>query len=142
MMKRICLLSLVIMLTPCLNVFAAQIGSYQELMTAMDAGNHFVIILDLKQCTGKPNMPTGYFTPNSMMLIPATEATAERVVTSHLHFTDRSGNPAYEYIKYTFNSDNSVVIRTTTYDPQSFTPIGISHTFNCSVGNGIEIHSN
>jgi hypothetical protein len=134
-MKKIWLLSLFIVF----NVFADPIRSYQELTSALRAGHQFVIVLDLQQCTGKAGMPMGYFTPNALMLIPATETTPEHVVTSHLHFTDHSGSPTYEYVKYTFNSDNTVMVRTTFYDPQSFKPIGTPHTFQCSVGKGIEV---
>lgn len=140
-MKKICWLSLVITLTTFLNVFATPIRSYQELTAAMRRGNHFVILLDLQQCTGKSGMPLGYFVPSAMMLVSATEMSPERIMTSHLHFTDHSGTPTYEYVKYTFNSDNSVVIRTTFYDPQSFKPIGTAHTFKCSIDKGIEISS-
>lgn len=140
-MKKICLLSLVLTLTTFLNIFAAPIRSYQELTSAMRAGHRLVILLDLQQCTEKSGMPMGYFTPSSMMLIPATKVASERVVTSHLHFTDHSGSPTYEYVKYTFNADNSVMVRTVIYDPQSFKPIGASHTINCTFGKGIEINS-
>jgi hypothetical protein len=93
-MKKICLASLVIGLATIANVFANPLHSYQELAAEMRAGNRFVILLDLQQCTGKSGLPTGYFSPSSMMLIPATETTLERVVTSHLQFTDlfRSSN--------------------------------------------------
>lgn len=138
-MKRLCLLSLMMMLAAFSNIFAAEIGSYQELTSAMQAGNHFVIILDLKQCTGKSNMPTGYFMPDSMLLMPATEATPESLTTSHLQFTDHLGTPTYEYLKFRFNSDNSVVIRIAIYDPQNFKLISTPKIFNCSFGNGIEI---
>jgi hypothetical protein len=141
MKNRICLLSLLVMLTSCLNVFAAPIKSYQEFSSALDSGSHFVITLDLKQCTGNPNMPKGYFTPNGMMFIPATKTKMERVVTSYLHFTDQSGSPTYEYIKCTFNSDNSVEVRVAVYNPVNFTVIGSPQAFNCSIGQGIEINS-
>jgi hypothetical protein len=139
-MKKICLLGLTIMAAMCSNAFAAPIHSYQELTSAMREGNRFVILLDLQQCTGKPGMPTGYFTPTAMMLVPATEKTPERVVTSLLHFTDHSGSPVYEYVKYTLNSDNTVAVRTTFYDPQNFKPIGEARTLQCSLGKGVEVY--
>lgn len=139
-MRKIWLLSLVIM-AAFLDVSAAPIRSFPELKSAIRAGNRFVMLLDLQQCTGKTGMPMGYLTPNAMMLIPATESTPERVVTSHLHFTDHSGNPTYEYVKFTLNSDGTVMIRTTFYDPQNFKPIGTPHTINCLMGKGLEIHS-
>jgi hypothetical protein len=140
-MKKTCLLALAIMATVFLDAFAAPIHSYQELTSAMRSGDRFVILLDLQKCTGKSGMPTGYFTPAAMMLVPATEKTPERVVTSLLHFTDYSGSPTYEYVKYTLNSDNSVAIRTIFYDPQNFKPIGEAHIINCSLGKGMEIFS-
>ena len=129
------------MATAFLDVFAAPIHSYQELTSAMRSGNRFVILLDLQQCTEKSGMPMGYLTPTAMMLIPAKETTLERVVTSFLHFTDHLGDPTYEYVKFTLNSDNTVMIQTTFYDPQNFKPIGTAHTINCSMGKGIEIYS-
>ncbi len=136
-MKKVFLFSLAIMATAFLNVFGATIHSYQKLRSAICKGKQFVILLDLQQCTGKPGMPMGYFAPTSMMLIPATEGSPERVMTSHLHFSDHTGNPTYEYVKYTFYSDSSAVVQTTFYDPKSFLPLGPPHTFNCSMGKSI-----
>lgn len=121
---------------------AAPIESYQELSSALRSGNHFVIITDLEKCTGKIGMPTGYVVPKAMMLVPAKEQTAERIVTSDLHFSNHSGKPTYEYVKYTFNPDNTVVIKTTFYDAPTFLPSDASHTINCFLGNGIDIHTN
>jgi hypothetical protein len=84
-------------------------------------------------------MPLGYFAPNALMLIPATEAAAEHVTTSLLHFSDHTGNPTYEYVKYTFYSDNSVVVQTTFYDPKSFLPLGPPHTFTSSMDKGVSV---
>ena len=123
----------------CTHAFAATIHSYEELTEAMRKGDRFVFLLDLAECTGKTGMPTGYYTPSAMMLIPATAKAPERVVTSHLQFTDHSGAPAYEYVKYTFHADDTVVVRTAFYDPQSFKPMGEPHMIKCSVGNGLVI---
>lgn len=140
-MKKICLLSFVVMATAFSDVFAAALHSYQELTSAMCAGSRFVLLLDLQQCTERPDMPTGYLTPTAMMLMPETETNSRRVVTSFLHFTDRLGYPAYEYIKFTFHSDNTVTVGTRFYDPQNFKSVGIAHTINCLMGKGIEIFS-
>jgi hypothetical protein len=129
------------LLLAAVNISAAPIRSYQELTSALRQGDRFVIVLDLEKCSGKSGMPTGYFAPSAMMLVPATEKNLERVATSHLHFTDHTGTPAYEYTKYTFNSDNTVQVRTVFYDPATFKPVGTPHTFNCSLGNGVEINS-
>ncbi len=137
-MKKICLLSLILTFS---NLFSDQIESYQELISAIRAGNRFVILTDLQQCTGKASMPTGYLTPKAMMLIPTTETSQGRVVTSDLHFTDHLDKPTYEYVKYTSNSDGTVQIQTTFYDPQNFKPMGTAHTINCSLRKGIEIHT-
>ncbi|MBA3237391.1 MAG: hypothetical protein H0T62_03455 [Parachlamydiaceae bacterium] len=139
-MKKACLLIL-IQATAFLDLFAAPIRSFPELTSAMHTGNRFVMLLDLQQCTGKAGMPTGYITPTAMMLVPETGTTPERVVTSHFHFTDRSGKPTYEYVKFTLYSDNTVIVQTTFYEPQSFAQIGLPHTFNCLIGKGIEIYS-
>jgi hypothetical protein len=138
-MKKICLLSLAILTAACINACAATIHSYEELTEAMRKGDRFVFLLDLAQCTGKAGMPTGYYTPSTMMLVPATEKAPERVVTSHLQFTDHSGTPAYEYVKYTFHADNTVMVRTAFYDPQSFKPMGEPHMIKCTVDNGLVI---
>jgi|SRR5271165_3125043 hypothetical protein len=133
-MKKILLFSLI-----ATAVFGSSIDSYQALTSAMQEGKQFTILLDLEKCSGKPGMPMGYFTPGAMMLVRATEKAPERIVTSHLHFTNQSGSPAYEYVKYTFNADNTVTIQTTFYEPQSFKAIGAGHTFNCSMGQGVEV---
>jgi hypothetical protein len=138
-MKKVFFFSLAIMATAFLNVFGSSINSYQKLRSEICKGKQFVILLDLQQCTGKPGMPMGYFIPSAMMLIPPTETTLERVTTSHLHFSDHTGNPAYEYVKYTFYSDSSVVVQTTFYDPNSFLPLAPPHTFTASIGKGVYI---
>jgi hypothetical protein len=140
MSKKKILLSLIaISLT--LNAFANPIHSYQSLVSAMHAGNYFVILSNLQQCTGKSDMPTGYFTPNAMLLVPATATAPEHIATADLHFTDGTGNPNYEYIKYTFNPDNSVVIRTTVYNPQNFQPVGTDHVIHCALDKGVEVNT-
>jgi hypothetical protein len=120
---------------------AAPIHSYKELVSAMCAGNQFVVVADFQRCTEKKEMPIGYFIPSSMMLVPANDTTPERVLTSDLHFSKHSSGPIYEYVKYTFNSDDSVLIQTTFYDPKNFNPIGTMHTIKCTLGEGIEIFS-
>jgi hypothetical protein len=127
------------MATAFLNVFASTLTSYQQLTEAMKEVKNLVILLDLQQCTGKPGMSTGYFTPTSMMIIPEKESAQERVVTSHLHFTNQSGSPTYEYVKYTFNADNTVLVETTFYDPETFKLRGTTHIFNCLIRKGITV---
>jgi hypothetical protein len=141
-MKKIFLLNLIILLSSSFKVFGAPIHSYQELTSAIHLGNHFVILLDLQECTGKSSMPIGYFAPQAIMLKPETETSLAYVTTSNLHFTDHSGQPTYEYVKFTFNSDNTAEIKTTCYDPQNFNSRGTPHTFKCTIGNGVKIHSN
>lgn len=140
-MKKICLLSVVVITTAILSIFAAPINTYQELKSAMLSGNRFVILLDLEQCLEIPGMPLGYLTPTAMMLMPSTDTIPEYIVTSLLHFSDHSGNPTYEYVKFFFNSDNSVIVRTLFYDPQNFSPRGTAHTIKCIMGKQIKAYS-
>lgn len=138
-MHKLNLFCFVFLLSAFANVFAGPVTTYQELAAAMRAGDRFVFLLNLQECTGKPNMPIGYFTPSKLMLVPASTSGMERIVTSDLHFTDFTGSPTYEYIKYTFNADDSVMIRTVMYDPLTFKPIGNPHIINCVLGKGISI---
>ncbi|HEY5236620.1 MAG TPA: VirK family protein [Rhabdochlamydiaceae bacterium] len=139
-MKKVFLFSLAIMATAFLNVFGSSINSYQKLRSGICKGKQFVILLDLQQCTtGKPGMPMGYFAPSAMMLIPPKEGSPERVMTSHLHFSEYGGNPTYEYVRYTFYSDDSVVVQSTFYDPKSFLQLVPPHTFTTSIGKGVFI---
>lgn len=125
------LFSLFMMLTAVLS--AAPIQSYQDLVSAMRAGKRFTIIVDHKQ-------GLGYFTPTGMVLIPASENSLERVATSNMHFSDYPGIPIYEYVKYTFYSDNSAVIQISAYNAPNFTLISEPHVLNCTLGEGIKIH--
>lgn len=111
---------------------AAPIQSYQELVAAMRLGKRLTILVE-------HNQGLGYYTPNAMILIPASENSLERVATSNLHFSDYPGFPIYEYVKYTFYSDNSAVIQITAYDSQNFNPIRDPHTLNVAIGKGIQI---
>lgn len=137
-MKKLCLL-IAIATASFLDLSAAPVQSYQELATAMHAGERFVFVLDLARCTGNANMAVGYVVPTIMMLIPATKTMPERVVTSIMHFSDHSGHPAYEFVKFAFNADGSVMLRTVYYNPQSFEPLGPEHIINCVLGEGVEI---
>jgi VirK protein len=132
MRKSFYALTLILML-PFVNLFAEVIHSYEELVSAMHSGKQFVIILDLEQVAGKPGMPTGSFQPKSMMLMH------DRLMTSDLHFSDHQGSPRYEYLKFTFKQDNSVVIQFTMYDAPTFTQVGSTQSFEGSIGKGIEI---
>ena len=121
------------------NLFAATIHSYQELRAAMHQGKGFTILLDLPRCTGNLEMPTGSFTPSTLLLAPATEMTGERIVTSQLHFSDHMGQPMYEYTKYVFQPDNSVLIRVVFYDPKTFELTGSSHLIPCKLNEGVTV---
>ena len=127
MKNKICLLSFFMMLNGFFNLSAAQIHSYQELKSAILAGNRFVILVNMQECSGKGGF--GYFAPKAMMLLPPRDKFLERVLTSDLHFSNYSGSPTYEYVKYTFNSDNTVTIDTSFYEPNDFKSIGI-HTLS------------
>ena len=142
MSKKLFFLILTILVTAFIKLTAAPIHSYQELKAAVCAGERFVIVVDLKKCSGNDGMPIGYFAPKAMMIVPSKETTLERVLTSDLHFSDHLSKPTYEYVKYTFNSDNTVVIHTTFYDPRDFSAFGTMHTVKSSLGNGIEIFTN
>ena len=139
-MKKLSLCCFIFLLSVITNAFAISVHSYQELASAMQAGNRFVILANLQECTGKPYLPIGYFVPSKMMLVPASDLGSERIVTSDLHFTDHTGHPTYEYIKYTFNSDNSVIIHTVIYDPLTFKAIN-AHVINSILNQGINIHT-
>ena len=80
-------------------------------------------------------MPIGYFAPKQDDVSLCFYATSsERIVTSDLHFTDHTGSPSYEYTKYTFYPDNSVVVRTVIYDPLTFKTIDNSeHIIPCAL---------
>lgn len=139
-MKKLSLLSFIFLLSIVANAFGASIHTYQELASAVRAGDRLVIVLNIQECTGKSNMPIGYFAPSKMMLVPASTANSERIVTSDLHFTEHTGSPSYEYTKYTFYPDNSVVIRTVIYDPLTFKTIdNTEHTVPCAIDKGINI---
>ena len=141
MMKKFGVLCTCLLLLIATSIEAASIGSYQKLLSALESGSQFVIELDLSLCTGQPGMPTGYFTPSSLMHMPASDTAKDRIVTSDLHFTDQSGAPAYEYIKYIFREDESATVSITTYNPQTFKAIGQTHTINCALGGGIQIYT-
>lgn len=113
---------------------AAPVQSYQELVAGMRLGKRFTILVD-------HNQGLGYFVPTGMILIPASENSLERVAASNLHFSDYPGFPIYEYVKYTFYSDNSAVIQIIGYDAQDFTPIAAPHILNVSIGKGVQVHA-
>lgn len=138
-MKKVLLFSLAIMTATLLNVCAAPIDSYQKLTSAMLKGEQLAFILDLEECGGKPGMPIGYFSPSAITLFPATESVPEHATTSHLQFINHSGSPTYEYIKFTFYLDNTVVIQTSFYEAQNFKQMGEPHIYTTSLGKGIYI---
>lgn len=121
------------------NLFAGSVQSYQELSDAMRAGDKFTIVLNLHEVTCNFSMSTGYFTPSKMMLVGAIDAQDEKIITSDMHFTDRAGFPAYEYVKYTFKPDNTLTVRAAIYNPQTFEQIGSEHVINSTIGNGVKI---
>lgn len=123
----------------CASLSADPIDSYQKLTSALRQGKQLVIVLDLERCIGKPGMPTGYFVPNAMMLVPGNESKQEHVATSLLHFTDRTGKPTYEYVKYTFFADGSVEVQTSVYDPQDWSLQGPVRVFTTFMDHGISV---
>lgn len=133
-MKKISLFCFLFLLAAISSIFADPIHTYKDFQSAILSGKRFVIIADIAK-------GSGYFTPKAMMVVPASESGCERIVTSDLHFTDYTGQPLYEYTKYIFNPDNSVVIRTSAYDPVTFKTIGPPHFINCIFDNGVSIYS-
>ncbi len=140
-MQKMGLYSFLILLLTVVRAFASPLNSYQELAAALSVGERLVILVNFEECIGKSG-PIGYFIPSKMMLVPASATSPERIVTSDLHFTDYAGNPIYEYTKYTFCPDESVVLRTVNYDPITFKPVGNAHVIHCTLGKGISIRSN
>jgi hypothetical protein len=139
-MKKVFFFSLAIMATACLNVFAYSINSYNGLRHAILDGQQLVILLDFQKITKQQSgWHLGYFIPNSMMIVPGTGSIPRHVVTSQLHFTDRSGVPTYEYVKYTFYDNDSVKVEITFYDAKTFTPLESPHALHCSFGQGIKV---
>jgi|GEM_PF-5900066 len=130
----------------CLIVFfafdlsAASLHSYQDLAASILAGERLTIVLNLQECSKSPALPIGNFSPNATLLVPATEKCKEHISTSHLHFTDYPGHPAYEYTKYTFWPDGAVEIRTTLYDPVDFHEVK-RHSITCEIGRGVALIS-
>lgn len=137
-MKKICMLSFIFLLSS-VNLFAGSIQSYQELADAMRAGDRFTIVLNLHEATCNFSMPIGYFAPSKMMLVGAVDHNDEKIITSDMHFTDRAGFPAYEYIKYTFKPDNTLTVHAAIYNPVTFESIGSDHVINSTIGNGVKI---
>ncbi len=105
----------------------------------MGEGHQFTALVEFQKCTGQSSMPMEYFTPSAIMLMPVTEKTLEFVVTSHFHFSDLLGFPVYEYVRYTFSSEEGVEVRTTLYDSMSFKQPGPSYTISGFIGSGVEI---
>ena len=138
-MKKVFLFSLAIMIAAFLNVFGYSINSYNGLKHAIWDGQQIVILLDIQKITKTSGSHLGYFIPSSMMIVPGTGSIPRHVVTSQLHFTDRSGVPTYEYVKYTFYENNSVKVEITFYDAKTFTPLESPHTLHCSFGQGIKV---
>lgn len=140
-MKRVILFGFLFSLITVLSVFADPIRSFEEFKNAMQEGKRFVILLDISQCSNNSIGHKGYFAPTSIMYVPETERLPERILTSHLHFSDHTGAPSYEYVKYTFFADNSATIRTAFYEPGTFLQKNAAYTVQCAIGKGIEIHA-
>jgi hypothetical protein len=138
-MKKIFLFSLAIMAAAFLNVCAAPIDSYQKLTSAMLEGKQFVLISDLAQWTGKPDLPTLYFITTYMALFPATNKTQEYVTTSQIQLLDdpKLNSMVYQSRKYFFYPDNTVEIRCKTYLANSFKPISEPFILTTSLDKGI-----
>lgn len=136
-MVKVYLASLIFVLALCSKCKGAPVESYEELTSAMRSGNQVMIEVDLAACMQNKAMPVGYFTPNALMIVPGAK---EKVVASDLHFTDHSGRPAYEYVKYTFNADESVLIEVSVYDPVTFKQLSKPYTISSSLGQGVNVH--
>ncbi|MBX7067158.1 MAG: VirK family protein [Parachlamydiales bacterium] len=117
------------------SLFGGTIHSYAELASAIEGGKRVTIVSNLQKCSGNPKFPIGSFAPNAMMIVPGAE---EKICASDLHFTDYSGQPSYEYVKYTFRTNNSVEIRTTVYSPVDFKQQG-THTVSCAIDQGVDL---
>lgn len=131
-----------------LSASASTISSYQDFVEAIENGLSFNIVTNFNQCTIKSapfskenaGLPTGYFAPTDFMVIPSGSNLPQQISTSDLHFTNQSGVPTYEYVKYVFTPDNLVSIETTNYAPQTFIP-NSPLTFICHLNNGVNVIS-
>ncbi|SRR5581483_218532 len=123
------------------SAFAQEVTSYQDFASALRAGERFLFVIDMQECTGNAGMPLGYFSPNKLLLMTEKGENSERIVTSDLHFTNYPGNAIYEYTKYTFKSDDTISIRTVVYDPVSFKPIGKDYEIHAKLNQGIKVYT-
>lgn len=127
-------------LTATTQVNATELTSYNDFTQALAQGDRFVIYTNFGLCAGSPTGPTNAaqtsFVPNAVAYIPGASG---NIQLSDLHFTDYPAGPNDEYIKFTFTPDQTVVISTTIYNPQTFAPMSSPIQFSCQLGQGVQV---
>lgn len=124
------------------TVYAAPLSSYADVKNAVTSGKNIHIVVDFNQCADRQDADmqiTGVFSPKSLLIVNEHIATSSRHFTlNHPRFKDQ---PVFEYIRYTFNENDELVLQATTLDARNQEILKKGHPVRCKIGQGVSVYS-
>jgi hypothetical protein len=126
------------------NASAGELHNYKEIEAAVLHGRAIHIVVDFTKCTVSKKdmtdaMSSAVFTPNAISVM------SDHIATSLKHFTlnDPSypNQPIYEFVRYTINSDNSLVLSDQALDAVSYAALGDKQTITCTVDTSAKVYA-
>ena len=126
------------------NGFCHTLSDFNAIKSAAIKGNTIHMAVDFLACDG-PSQPLldpvliGVITPDLLAI------TQDKIATSTNHFTlndpSFSGKPVYEFVRYTFTSDNNLEIWMQVLDAKSFSKLSDKYTYQCKNGQGVKVYA-
>jgi hypothetical protein len=114
-----------------------EIMSYNQLVKAIEKGKTIGVSIDFSKCV--PQMQVeGFYAPKSVII------SKKSVLFSDKHFTLNSpghkGNPVIEYVHYTINPQNQLILNTTIVALPSYEKLAEYPTTTCQLTKAAHIY--
>lgn len=114
-----------------------QIVNYNQLIKAIEKGKTIGVSIDFSECVPQMHMQ-GFYAPKSVII------SREDVLFSDKHFTLNSpgykGSPVIEYVHYTINPQNQLILNTTVVALPSYKKLTEYPPVTCQLGKAAHIY--
>ena len=142
-MKKITLLASLLLAA---NAYAYELPNYKHVKGAVTHGKKVRIAIDFSKCNASvpemnhPYFDFGVYTPNEMIMKHdgGIASSMNHFTLSDVNFKD---TPVNQFVTYTVNPDDNVVVTGTVLDAINKTPLTKKHTFVCKMTEGAHIYA-
>ncbi len=138
----LCALTAVLLTLSTSAAYSHELENFRQLKKAIQRGKSVNIVTFINQCqsnrnTSFPADVTGAYQPPAFMVV------GDNIYASDLHFTlNNPGNkdkPVYEFVTYTFDSKNSLNMKSQVLEAATYAPLGDPREYTCSIGSSVKL---